>query len=377
MLAAALGATLLAPALCVATGQVADAAAGPVACNSTAAQVYAPPAGRIRLRPGSVLQCHRTTSSSGSADSDAWQIQYVTTDRTGALIAATGVILASKDRRTIQPLVAYSSTTVGLGSHCATSKQVTGGFVDDFEIMEFGSLLDDGVVLAVSDGVGYLTGQVHTYVTGLNNGHAQLDVARAALRVREAGVSAAMPVVLAGYSEGGHSTLWAAQLASSYAPELPIVGASAGAPPSDLKATATNLDGGMYAGFLIDAVGGLSSAYPSLPFRELLNEDGESAYQDVITSCLVMTLASSAFADISDYSKAHLTLDQIYQLRSPDGYSWGQAIDAQAVAIGVGVPGQVPATKSVSQFWSTGARSTMSFHPAVSLRASRDTAPRV
>jgi triacylglycerol lipase len=151
-------------------------------------------------------------------------------------------------------------------------------------------------------------------------------------------VAKAPRIALAGYSEGGHSTLWAAQLARSYAPELNIRGAAAGAAPVDLKATATNLNGGLYAGFLADSVVGLSSAYPSMPFRSLLNPAGIRATDDVRTQCLAGTLATWAFRKIEDYSTDRLTLEQIYAIKGPDG-TWGQVIDAQKVGVGVGRPG--------------------------------------
>jgi predicted esterase len=44
------------------------------------------------------------------------------------------------------------------------------------------------------------------------------------------------PLAFWGYSQGGGAAASAAELASSYAPELDVVGSYAGAPPADLKA---------------------------------------------------------------------------------------------------------------------------------------------
>lgn len=321
------------------------AVAAATRCDATQAQVYTPPTGPITLEPGTVLACRRVPDGTVSwRDITSYQVQYVTTDLRGTRIATSGIVLVPW---TIWgpgslPVVAYSSTTVGLGPQCAASKQLTGGllngYVDDIEISAVSDLLNDGKVVALSDGVGYLDGQVHTYVTGLNNGHAQLDVARAATRLPGAGIARKPAVALVGYSEGGHSTLWAAQLARSYAPELNVVAAAAGAAPVDLKATATNLNGGLYAGFLADSVLGLSSAYPRMPFRSLLNAEGVRSTEQVKSQCLLGTLASWAFRRIEEFSTDHLTLQQIYALQGPDG-TWGQVIDAQKVAVDVGRPG--------------------------------------
>jgi pimeloyl-ACP methyl ester carboxylesterase len=55
-----------------------------------------------------------------------------------------------------------------------------------------------------------------------------LDAARAARQLDGAGAGGR--VVLAGHSEGGHAVLWAAELATSYAPELQVTGVAALAP---------------------------------------------------------------------------------------------------------------------------------------------------
>ncbi|WP_088316469.1 lipase family protein [Kineosporia sp. R_H_3] len=343
--AAGLAVAALAAGGTTAVASPAAAATAATTCSATAAQVYAPPSGPLTLAPGTVLACRKVPDGTTSWRSvTSYQVRYVTTDRTGARIPTTGILMVP---RTVWgpgalPVVAYSSTTVGLGTQCAASRQFTGGllggYVDDIEITAVSDLLNDGAIVALSDGVGYLEGRTHTYVTGVNNGHAQLDMARAASRVPGAGVAKAPRVALAGYSEGGHSTLWAAQLARGYAPELDIRGAAAGAAPVDLKATATNLNGGLYAGFLADSVVGLSTAYPSMPFRSLLNPAGVEATDDVRTQCLVGTLATWAFRRIETYSTDHLTLEQIYAIKGPDG-TWGQVIDAQKVGVGVGRPG--------------------------------------
>lgn len=342
-------AALLATAAVAAAGLTAGAAApasaavtAATSCNATQAQIYQPPAGAITLAPGTVLRCRKTAASTTAVRPvDAYQIQYVTTDVKGRRVATSGVVLVPLTL--LGPgslkIVGYSSTTVGLGTQCAGSKQFTYGFQDDFEVSVVSDYLNDGYAIAFSDGIGYLDGQTHSYVVGVNNGNAQLDAVRAATRVPGLGLRRSAPVALTGYSEGGHSTLWAAQRARSYAPELPIVGAAAGAAPSDLRAVAANLNGQFYAGFLADAVVGLSSAYPEQPFRELLNPAGTAAVADVSKQCLAGTLASWAFKKLEDYSTDHLTLEQIYALRGTTGRTWGQVIDDQKVGVGVGRPG--------------------------------------
>jgi pimeloyl-ACP methyl ester carboxylesterase len=61
-----------------------------------------------------------------------------------------------------------------------------------------------------------------------------LDSIRAARDLLEA--HAEHPAALMGISQGGHATLWAAELAPAYAPGLDIAGAVAASPPIDLIA---------------------------------------------------------------------------------------------------------------------------------------------
>jgi len=97
-----------------------------------------------------------------------------------------------------------------------------------------GGLLQQGVVVAATDYQGLGTPGLARTTIGLSAGHAVLDVARAARGLDGAGASGR--VVLHGHSEGGHATLWAAELAGAYAPELQVLGVAASAPGAELGA---------------------------------------------------------------------------------------------------------------------------------------------
>ncbi len=343
--AAVLSASALAAGSLVTAGGPASAApavlaAGATTCSASTSQIYAAQSGSITEAPGTILACRKVllTTTTAKVPTTGYQLRYVTTNLSGKKIATSGIVLVPKVEAPTSALniAAWSSTTVGLGSQCAASRQFGGGFVDNFEVASVSDFLNDGHIVAMSDGVGYLTGEVHNYVNGVNNGRAQLDMARAATKVPGAGINRAAKILLNGYSEGGGTTLWAAQMARSYAPELPIVGAAAGAPPSDLRATAANLNGQFYAGFLADAVVGLSAAYPQMPFDELLNDKGRTAVADVKKQCLAGTLLSWTFKKIEDYTVGGIGLEKIYTLKGADGKTWGQVADAQTVGIGVG-----------------------------------------
>ena len=330
--AAVAGTALLAPPA---------AAAAPSLCQSSDEDIYTAPQ-TITGDPGDLLACRQTSLPLiPGVKMKAWKIKYVSTDVRGDKIAVSGFVAIPDKAWTrggSRPTVAFSPGTLGSGSQCALSKQMAGAQVDSYEAGNLRKFLEAGFAIAASDGVGYMNGQVHTYTVGLNAGHAILDAVRAARQIPGGSLTADGKVGLAGYSEGGFNTLWAAQLASSYAPELNVVGAAAGGVPGDLKLVAERLNGGPFAGFLADAVVGLSAAYPQMPFDELLNDRGRRAVQEVKSNCLFGTLGAFAFRKLEDFTTDRLTLPRIYALAGPDGTTWGEIIDAQKLGVGIGTP---------------------------------------
>ncbi len=290
--------------------------------------------------PGTLLACEPVTLPEvpGNIPMTAWKVQYVSTGAQGAKIAVSGTVAVPSARWAgpgPRPVVAFNPGTLGLGPQCAFSKQLAGAFQDEYEGDNIAAILWAGWAVAATDGAGYLNGEVHTYVVGQNAGHALLDIARAASQVPGGGLSPAAPVGIWGYSEGGQASLWAAQLAASYAPDVNVVGAAAGGVPGDLKVTAAALNGGPFAGFLADAVIGLHAAYPGMPFTSLLNSTGRSAVSQAESLCLTGTIAAFADAHVENYTTGHLSLDQIYALHGPEG-TWGKIVASQKLGMGLG-----------------------------------------
>jgi triacylglycerol lipase len=339
----------LATALVIAGGAVtaltvSPAQAVPAACNASDTAIYTPPS-TVSGAPGTLLACEQVTLPEvpGNIPMKAWKVQYVSTNVLGAKIAVSGTVAVPTAPWTgpgPRPVVAFNPGTLGLGPQCAFSKQLAGAFQDEYEGNNIAAILQAGYAVAATDGVGYLNGQVHTYVVGKNAGHALLDMARTAFQVPGAGLSPSAKVGIWGYSEGGQSSLWAAQLAASYAPALHVAGAAAGGIPGDLKVVAAALNGGPFAGFLADAVIGLHSAYPNMPFTALLNSTGTAAVSQAESLCLAGTITAFAGQHIENYTTNHLTLNQIYALHGPQG-TWGKIVNSQKLGVGLGTTYQI------------------------------------
>ncbi|WP_245819539.1 lipase family protein [Rhodococcoides yunnanense] len=151
-----------------------------------------------------------------------------------------------------RPVIAYAPGTSGMADRCAGSA-VLGTVGSSPAVLP---LLLAGYSVAATDYRGLGTPGGHTYLNRTDAGNALLDVARAGVG------SSAAPVVLFGYSEGGHAAGAAAELAASYAPELDIRGSYVGAPPADPSLNVDNLDNTPLAAALLYAAGGLINAYP-------------------------------------------------------------------------------------------------------------------
>lgn len=313
-------------------------------CTDSDAAIYRPPAS-AQAAPGEVVACRTLDSLPMIGDGtpvDAWKVQYGSTDGHGGKDTVAGTVIvprAAWKGAGERPLVAFVPGTLGIGPQCAFSKQLAGEYQDAYEGPNLDALLKAGFAVAATDGAGYLDGQVHPYVSGADAGHAVLDMVRAASRLPGSGVGPDTEVGIWGYSEGGSGSLWAAQLAASYAPEINVVGAAAGGIPGDLRQVAENLNGGPFAGFLVDAVIGMAVTHPDMPFESLLNDTGRKAVKDAESLCAIGTVVRFAGAHIENYTGDRLTLNQLYALRGPDGTSWGQVVDTDKLGVGVGTSG--------------------------------------
>ncbi|GLW63784.1 lipase [Actinomadura rubrobrunea] len=336
MASAVLGAALTIP---VATAQQASAA--PSLCTASEGDIYAAAPAQVDGAPGDLLACREVKLPGVSGVFlKAWKVRYVSTNVKGAKTVATGFVAVPQTAWTkggSRPVVAFHPGTAGLGPQCAFSKQMTGAYVDHYEAPNIAEFLKAGFAVAATDGQGYIDGRVHTYMVGREAGQAVLDIARTSRQIPGGSLRPDGKVGIAGYSEGGQAALWAAQLAASYAPELDVAGAAAGGVPGDLKVTAAGLNGGLFAGFAADALIGHNAAYPDMPFDELLNDVGRKAVADAKKLCLYGTLGRFLGARVENFTKDKLTLDQIWQLRGPDG-TWGELADRSRLGVDIGTP---------------------------------------
>ncbi|MFD6292387.1 lipase family protein [Streptomyces sp. NPDC060205] len=245
----------------------------------------------------------------GPLPGTATRLMYKSTDSNGGPVAVTGAYIEPTARWKgggPRPLVALAPGTLGQGDQCAASMGLehplsfNGQTVSvGYEDLSVYRLLAKGAAVVVTDYAGLgATDRLHTYVDRVDEAHAVLDAVRAARSLGGASVTADSPVGLFGYSQGGGATAAAAELQSSYAPDVTLAGTYAGAPPADLTAVTKAIDGSELAGALGWSLNGFLQSDPELkPIAEAhLNAAGKAALTDLSTMCVGDALFGYGYA---------------------------------------------------------------------------------
>jgi len=163
------------------------------------------------------------------------RVLYKSTTIHGRQVAVSGYFMY--DPKVVpkggRPVIAWAHGTMGMANFCAPSTFRRQGPGQPPDLPEYlGTFLAKGFVIAATDYQGFGTPGVEPYLVGGDEGRDVLDSARAVLTYKPA--KAKNEVVIMGHSQGGGSALFAGQLASSYAPNLHVIGVVANAPASSL-----------------------------------------------------------------------------------------------------------------------------------------------
>jgi hypothetical protein len=248
---------------------------------------YQPPSPLPAGQPGDVLR-YRTIDPPGTLARlgvTTVQVLYLSTDALGRRTAVSGTVMFPKGvARADAPVVGFASGTHGLGDSCAPSRAIAAG--TDYELPDIAAALARGWVVAATDYDGLGTPGDHTYVVGRAEGPAVIDSVRAAPRLPGSGLSARARVAYAGYSQGGGAAAWAGELSARYAPELRLVGVSAGGVPADPAALRASLDGTVDSGLALGAAAGFDAAYPDLDLGRFLTPAGRAELSVLRRACV-------------------------------------------------------------------------------------------
>lgn len=232
------------------------------------------------LPPGEPGDLIRVQALEPDADADgtttSLRIMYRSVDSTGADRAVTGVVTYPTAPPPEGGWVVTSSAhgTTGIAASCAPSRWLT-------------AAPDHGVpgVHVATDYIGLgPVGELHPYLSGIDEGRSVIDAVRAARALPEANAGARW--LAWGHSQGGHAALWAHELSETYAPELELLGTVALAPATELQATYGPLDEIVANIVSVMALYGVAPLHPELVPEDYVGDE-VAALADVLqTACL-------------------------------------------------------------------------------------------
>lgn len=165
---------------------------------------------------------------------DAYTVRFWSRDADGSpLEAFAGVYLPVFTQHEEAPVLAFLSGTTGIGNQCAPS-------LEQPEVIRWGwyrynmfAYAAQGIITVFPDYLGFNNDDIpQRYFSAAAEGHLMLDALRAARNLFKdypamipSSVQPGPGNVTAGYSQGGHAALAAADMNVSYAPEIRLDGA--------------------------------------------------------------------------------------------------------------------------------------------------------
>lgn len=269
----------------------------------TPSAFYTPPDPLPTGAPGMLIRSEPITENvpKGAA---AWRVLYLSTGVNGEPVAVSGVVVAPKgDSSTPRPVVAWAQGTVGVLPECGTSHTNKALSIPGIDL-----LIDAGYVVAATDYPGRGTPGIHPYLIGPVAAASVLDSIRA---TQQMDVNAGNEFVVWGASQGGHSTLWTAQMAAEYAPELTILGAAASAPAADLAGIfAWGFDKRAGAVVISEALYAWSHYYDDVNLDTLIKPEMRERFENTARTCLTTPTAFLLLGGIPTPSE-FLTVDPL------------------------------------------------------------------
>ncbi|MCX6471256.1 MAG: lipase [Corynebacteriales bacterium] len=291
---------------------------------------YTPPS-NYSSEPGSVIKSRGTPlflqipGVPRAFPGNGSTIMYTSKLQDGSPTAVTGTVIepfAPWRGKGPRPTVVMAPGTIGQGDQCAPSKLfglpvsidlAKPSLGINYEGLFANLLLYQGYRIMMTDYIGLGTPGVHTYVNRVEEGHAVLDGARAVLNFAKLPKNS--PIGFWGYSQGGGATASAAEMASTYAPELNVKGTYAGAPPADLESVLKKVDGTSIVGVIGYTINGLVARYPEL--GPIIDREASPAGRQILktlsTDCIGDTFFRYGFRYTSEWTNSKQSLYQISQ----------------------------------------------------------------
>lgn len=271
---------------------------------------YAAPANLSAYAPGDIIRSRPVPNSLAILGTfpvnikQADQLLYRTTDAKGnpQAVVTTVIVPTNADyTKHLSYQIEYDSAWTGCNPSVALQQGLDpDSFAAQYSILLYIAALNQGWVVSTSD----YEGSQAAFTAGKQAGQATLDSIRAVLKSESiTGVVPTATNCMWGYSGGALASEWAAELRSSYAPELNIAGAALGGLTPNVAEVVHTINQGPFAGLAPAGIRGLAAAYPEL--ADYLNEHlvpWKRGYFDrVLSQCTISDALDFVFQDIFSY----------------------------------------------------------------------------
>jgi len=277
-----------------ACGEADEARPGPTTTSTTAAptptasttttterpEVTIPGVEPQPTEPGAVLW--ERELDAGEVPGRVWRVTYRSKGVDGDDVAVGGIVAVPDGPPPPGgfPVLAWAHGTTGIADRCAPSERGVAA------VPRLRDHLEAGWVVAATDYEGLGTPGDHPYLVAESEARSVLDSVRASRELLGPGVASSQ-VALLGHSQGGHAALAAAERASTWAPELDLLGTAAIAPVADLDLVLPVLfdsEIGIPLGIYVAV--GWSAAHPELSPADLLSDEGLELLDDAARTCV-------------------------------------------------------------------------------------------
>ena len=224
---------------------------------------YAAPGNLATFGNGKVIRYRQVTTRIDASNTYAtYQALYRTNTATGSPDATVATVFLPKNPSTPTKIFSFSTWEDSTQVDCApswaliqNSNSTNTGIIGYEATTAMTWALSNGWYVVMSD---YL-GSQSAFGAGYQEGQALLDGIRATKN--GLGLANNAAIVMSGYSGAAHGTAWAAELASSYAPDLNITGATIGGNAYDKRNSMKLISGTQYSNYIIFGLTGLAQGH--------------------------------------------------------------------------------------------------------------------
>jgi len=267
---------------------------------------YRPPARLLAGRHGSVIWSRPARGTLRLAGAKrALVVLYRSRSLTGTPIAVSGTVWVPKGRPPKRgwPIISWAHGTTGVGDPCAPSRDsptsLAHGYID-YVYPELSAWLKAGYAVIQTDYQGLGTAGPHPYLIGVSEGRGVDDIVRAA---RELVPALGRRFAIAGHSQGGQASLFAASIARGWVPELKLVGDASYAPASHI-ADQIKLVGAFTAPSPISALGaevlyGAAAGSPAVSISALMAPPALALMPQLEVKCEPQLIQPDSFGGLA------------------------------------------------------------------------------